>query len=203
MPDLMKPSDEGENAVPSAAEDGDQFRTMTLEAYADTILPGEKRWPGDRAIAGVSEGGGAVTAGAVAVLETPEGGMAPALDDVVAALNAHAERYRGEHDLPVDESVAPFVALESPDRIGLITELTAPGHPEKELWTGLALFCYMAYDTAAHMHTTDALKEGHPGLISMGFAKPDDDGLWRFPDSSYRRQLSNLHPDTTPTGSPA
>ena len=42
--------------------------SITLEAYADTIVPGEKRWPGDRAIAGVSTGGGAVTGGALDLL---------------------------------------------------------------------------------------------------------------------------------------
>ncbi|HYS37141.1 MAG TPA: DUF5987 family protein, partial [Pseudonocardiaceae bacterium] len=43
---------------------------MTLEAWADTIIPGEKRWPDDRAIAGVSTGGGSVAAGAIEVLQT-------------------------------------------------------------------------------------------------------------------------------------
>jgi len=185
------------------APEGRQARNMTLEAYADTIVPGEKRWPGDRAIAGISAGGGAVTAGALGVLEMPEGGMAPALDDVAAALNAHAERYQGEHGLDPDPSVPPFVALESDDRIGLVSELTTPGHPEKELWTGLALFCYMAYDTGAHLHTADALRDGHPGLTAMKVERPDADGLWRFPDYSYRRPLARVHPDTTPSGSPA
>jgi enediyne biosynthesis protein E8 len=61
----------------------------------------------------------------------------------------------------------------------------------------------MAFDTAAHMHTTDAIATGHPGLAAMGFAKPDDDGLWRFPDYSYGRQLARIHPGTTPAGNPA
>ncbi|MFD0887667.1 DUF5987 family protein, partial [Streptosporangium algeriense] len=30
---------------------------MTLEAFADTIVPGEKRSPGDEAVAGAAEGG--------------------------------------------------------------------------------------------------------------------------------------------------
>lgn len=180
-----------------------ETRTMTLEAFADTILPGEKRWPGDRAVAGVSRGGGAVEAGAVALLEAPEGGMAPALDDVVVALNAHAERYREQHALPADGSVPPFVALSAEHRTTLVRELIKPGHPEKQLWAGLAMFCNMAFDTGAHSHTVDALKAGHVGLLTIGFAEPDADGLWRFPDSSYRRPLAPLHPDTTDTGSPA
>lgn len=187
----------GEASVERATD----VRTLTLEAFADTVIPGEKRWPGDRAIAGVSEGGGAVQAGALAVLDMPEGGMAPALDDVVAALNVHAENYRERQGLPTDEEVPPFTALSFSDRTALMNELTAVGHPEKELWTGMALFCYMAFDTGAHMSTVDALAQGHPGLTLMRYEKPDADGVWRFPDYSYRRPLSKLHPDTLENGS--
>lgn len=176
-------------------------RTLTLEAFADTIIPGKKRWPGDRAIAGLSKDGGAVQAGALAILETPEGGMAPALDDVVTALNQHADRYRERARLDQDDSVPAFVSLPAQHRVALIEELTAPGHQEKELWTGLALFCYMAFDSAAHMHTAEAMAQGHPGLTAMRYAAPDEDGLWRFPDYSYKRPLARLHPDTTATGS--
>jgi len=49
----------------------------------------------------------------------------------------------------------------------------------------------------------DALKAGHPGLLALGYQLPDADGLWRFPKFSYRRKLAELHPDTTPSGSPA
>lgn len=185
----------------ASAERATDVRTLTLEAFADTVIPGEKRWPEDRAIAGVSEGGGAVQAGALAVLDMPEGGMAPALDDVVVALNAHAVNYRDRVGLPTDEEVPPFTALPWSDRTALLNELTAIGHPEKELWTGLALFCYMAFDTGAHLSTTEALAAGHPGLTLMKFEAPDTDGLWRFPDYSYRRALSKLHPDTLENGS--
>jgi hypothetical protein len=37
----------------------------------------------------------------------------------------------------------------------------------------------------------------------MGYAKPGDDGLWRFADYSYGRPLARIHPDTTPAGNPA
>lgn len=176
---------------------------MTLEAFADTILPGEKRSPEDRAIAGVSTGGGAVTSGAVAVLETPEGGMAPALDTLAMALNAHATGYATQHDLTLDDSVPPFVALEFPHRLALVRELTAPDHPEHDIWVGVAMFSTIAFDAAAHLNTTDAIAAGHPGLTTMGFSAPDEDGLWRFPSYSYGRQLAQPHPDTTPSGSPA
>jgi hypothetical protein len=176
---------------------------MTLEAFADTFVPGEKRDPGDRAIAGAAPGPGAVAAGALELLSDPATGVAEGLDGAADALNAHAERFAAQRGLALDPSVPPFVALEYPDRRGLMTELTTPGHPEKDIWILVALFCFMAFDTAAHMHTTDAIAAGHPGLTMMGFATPDEDGLWRFADFSYGRQLARIHPDTTPAGDPA
>ncbi|MEV4555574.1 DUF5987 family protein [Kitasatospora sp. NPDC049285] len=176
---------------------------MTLEAFADTIVPGEKRSPEDRAVAGVAPGGGAVEAGAVALLETPATGVSDALDNYTEALNGHALAYADEHGLTLDQDVPPFVALEFDDRTALVRSLVAPEHPEKELWVLLTLFSNMAFDTGAHIHTSEAMANGHPGLAAMGFSQPDTDGLWRFPAFSYGRQLADLHPDTTPTGSPA
>jgi enediyne biosynthesis protein E8 len=176
-------------------------RTMTLEAFADTIIPGEKRSPADRAVAGIAPGGGAVAAGAIAVLETPEGGMEPALDDLAAALNGHAARYCGQHGLDADPTAA-FVGLSADHRIALVRHLVAAGHPERAMWVGLAMFSYMAFDTGAHLNTAQALAQGHPGLLTLGFSPPDPDGLWRFPNASYGRALARIHPDTTATGSP-
>jgi len=179
------------------------IRTMTLEAFADTFVPGEKRSPDDRAIAGAAYGPGAVAAGALELLEMPATGVTDGLDDIVSTLNDHASDYAAEHDIMLDTDVPPFVALDYENRSALMRALTAPDHPEKEFWVLTALFCFMAFDTAAHMDTVRALEEGHPGLVTMGFAKPDPDGLWRFPDYSYGRQLARSHPDTTPNGDPA
>ncbi|MQS10768.1 regulator [Streptomyces kaniharaensis] len=176
---------------------------MTLEAFADTIVPGEKRSPDDRAVAGVSAGGGAVAAGAIELLETPATGISAALDDYAEALNRNAREYAEGRGLPLDDAVPPFVALPFEDRTALVQELTSPRHREKELWVLLALFSNMAFDTAAHLHTTDAIAAGHPGLAAMGFLGPGEDGLWRFPDFSYGRPLAEPHPDTTASGSPA
>jgi hypothetical protein len=178
-------------------------RTMTLEAFADTFVPGEKRAPDDRAIAGAAPGPGAVAAGALELLQMPATGVCEGLDDAAAALNGHALRYAGERGIDLDPSVPPFVALPYADRRALLTEITTPGHPEKDIWILVALFCFMAFDTAAHMHTADAIASGHPGLAMMGYAKPGDDGLWRFADYSYGRPLARIHPDTTPAGNPA
>ncbi|EHR52779.1 hypothetical protein SacmaDRAFT_4596 [Saccharomonospora marina XMU15] len=181
----------------------DDLLTMTLEAFADTIIPGEKRWPGDRAIAGVSDGGGAVASGAIELLRTPATGITEGVDSLAAMLNAHAAAYAAERGLPLDDDVAEFVSLGYEHRAALVRQLTTPGHPEKEGWVSLALFCNMAYDSAAHLHTADAIAAGHPGLTAMRIGTPDDDGRWRFRAYSYRRALADVHPGTTASGSPA
>ncbi|MGC7096633.1 DUF5987 family protein [Amycolatopsis lurida] len=176
---------------------------MTLEAYADTIVPGEKRHPDDHAIAGVSEGPGSVEAGAIELLETEATGITAGLDFLVPMLNGHAKAYAEEHGRDLDPSLPEFVALSYEDRVQLILKLTKNGHPEKDGWVSLALFCNMAFDSAPHLSTAQALADGHPGLRAMGITTPDADGLWRFPNYSYGRKLAEVHPDTTPSGSPA
>jgi enediyne biosynthesis protein E8 len=189
--------------VHADTSDADQVRVMTIEAFADTIVPGEKRWPDDRAVSGAAAGGGAVAAGALELLEHPASGYAAVLEPLAGALNAHASRYAEEQGRALDPSVPPFVALEHADRTRLLQELLAVDHPEKEMWVGLALFSNMAFDSAAHMGTHAALAAGHPGLLTIGYHRPDADGLWRFPEYSYGRPLAPLHPHTTSTGSPA
>jgi enediyne biosynthesis protein E8 len=174
--------------VQSDTDDEGNGRKPTLEAFADTFVPGAKRSPDDLAVAGAAAGPGAVEAGALQLLETPATGVSEGLTDLARALNEHARSY-------ATESFA--------DRTAVVRRLIAPDHPEKDIWILAALFCFMAFDTAAHMHTTDAIAAGHPGLTAMGFARPDSDGLWRFPDYSYGRPLADLHPDTTPAGDPA
>lgn len=181
-------------------------RTLTLEAFADTILPGEKRFPDDHAIAGVSTGGGSVACGAVELLEHPAGGFADSLDGLMHLLNAHASAYAAEHGIApssANESLPAFVALSYPDRVAVVQALTQPGHPEHSIWVGISMFAVMAFDSGAHLDTPAALRDGHPGLTTMGYAKPDGDGLWRFPRFSYGRVLADLHPQTTATGSPS
>ncbi|WP_043617854.1 DUF5987 family protein [Nonomuraea candida] len=181
--------------------DDHEHRTATLEAFADTIIPGEKRSAGDRAVAGVGQGGGAVQAGAIELLEWDATGLTGGLGDFARALDGHATAYAAEHGIVLDGDVPAFVSLSYDDRAALVRWLTAPGHPEKALWVSLALFCNMAYDSAAHMSTADALAAGHPGLTAMGLSLPDADGLWRFRAWSYGRPLADIHPDTLPNGS--
>ncbi|MEU1726921.1 DUF5987 family protein [Actinomadura sp. ATCC 39365] len=180
-----------------------ETRVETLEALADTIVPGPKRGPDDRAVAGMSPTGGAVAAGAVELLEWDATGVSEGLDDYARSLNEHARAHADQHGILLEAGVPAFVALPFEERGALVRTLTAPGHPEKALWVLLVLFCYMAYDSAAHLHTADAIRAGHPGLTAMGITPPDADGLWRFPAYSYGRPLADLHPDTTASGSPA
>ncbi len=187
----------------SGAELDDQVQTSTLEAYADTIVPGAKRGPDDRAIAGVCDDPGAVEAGALELLNDPATGVTAGLPYLAQSLNGHAANYAQARGLTLDDDVPPFVALSYEDRAALILELVAPGHPERDGWVLLTMFCNMAYDTAPHRTTAVALEEGHPGLLAMGFAKPNEDGLWRFPDFSYGQELAKRHPNTTASGSPA
>lgn len=178
-------------------------RTMTLEAFADTIIPGEKRWPGDRAVAGASAGGGAVAGGAIDLLQTPATGVTAGLEPLSIGLNNHAQTYAAEHGINLDEDVPPFVALLFDDRTALVRLLTTPGHPEKDGWVSLALFCNMAFDSAAHLPIRSAIAAGHPGLVAMGVEPPGEDGKWRYAEYSYGRHLAEIHPETTASGSPA
>lgn len=189
--------------IPERRVDIGPDATLTLEAYADTIVPGEKRWPGDRAIAGVSTGGGAVVCGALDLLRWDATGIHDGLEDLADRVNGHTRAYAERASLTLDPATPPFVSLGYDDRVRLIQELTTPGHPEKDFWVLLSLFCNMAFDSAAHLHTAEALADGHPGLTALGITRPDTDGLWRFESSGYGRQLAEPHPDTTPTGSPA
>ena len=70
------------------------------------------------------------------------------------------------------------------------------------LYYALAALAFLAFHTAGHLHTADAVRAGHPGLKRLGFPKPDADGLWRFPGSSYKKRLAHHHPGTTSKGHP-
>jgi len=85
--------------------------TQTLEAWSDTMIPGAKRSPGDRAIAGAAAGPGAVQAGAIALMNFPAVGLAPALPGLAAGLNTEATTYAASHGVVLDPTVPPFVAL--------------------------------------------------------------------------------------------
>lgn len=175
----------------------------TLEAFADTLIPGEKRHPGDRAVAGAADGPGAVQAGAVELLHFPPAGVAPAIAGVAAGLSARAVAYALEHRIALDPTVAPWVSLDFEQRTDLAVRLLGGTDPDRALWEAVGALVFLAFHTAGHLPTAMAVRDGHPGLASIGFPQPDADGLWRFPDHSYRRPLARPHPATTTGGHPA
>jgi hypothetical protein len=177
--------------------------TLTLEAWSDTMVPGEKRSPADRAIAGAAAGPGAVQAGAVDMMRFGPVGLAPAIPALAAGLDAEAVRYAASHRVLLDPTVPPFVGLPFEHRTGLALELLDDARPDQLVWYGLAGIAMLAFHTAGHLHTEDAVRSGHPGLSWLDFPLPDADGLWRYPEFSYRRALADVHPATSSTGQPA
>jgi len=176
--------------------------TMTLEAFSDTLIPGQKRYDGDHAIAGAARGPGAVQAGAVDLMWFPQAAIGPALPTLTSMLDTRASAYAAAHRRVIDPTLPPLVALDFADRTRLLLELLDPDAPDYLIWWALAAMPFLAYHTAAHLHTVDAVRNGHPGLHAIGFPRPDTDGLWRFPHFSYRRKLARSHPHTTRTGNP-
>lgn len=176
--------------------------TTTLEAFSDTLIPGQKRYDGDHAVAGVVHGPGAVQAGAVDLMWFPAAAIGPALPALAATLNARATSYALQHRRTLDPTLPAFVALPFADRTGLCLELLDPATPDYLAWWALAAMPFLAFNTAGHLHTAYAVRAGHPGLRAIGFPRPDRDGLWRFPHFSYRRRLAQSYPHTTGKGSP-
>jgi hypothetical protein len=174
----------------------------TLEAFADTMIPGAKRSPTDRAVAGAAHGPGAVQAGALELLYFPTLGIAPALPVFAEAINAKAVAYAAQHQLVLDPGVPPYVALGFADRTRLAVQALDYGQPDYLLFYAVAALAFIAFHTAGHLHTADAVRRGHPGLKAIGFPKPDADGLWRYPRYSYKRRVAKPHPRTTTGGNP-
>jgi len=182
--------------VPAAAVALDPAVAGTLEAFADTLIPGAKRAPDDRAIAGAGTGAGAVQAGALDLLGSPRAGLAGLLPALTAQIDAAATAFADAHGIALEPAVPPLVALDFAARTTVLVDLlAAPGalHP---LFLLLAVLAFLAYHTAAHLPTVEAIRDGHPGLAAIGFPAPDADGLWRFPRFSYRRRLARRHPRT-------
>lgn len=175
----------------------------TLEAFADTMIPGAKRSPTDRAVAGAARGAGAVQAGALDLLYFPTLGIAPVLPAFAEAINTRAVGYAAEHQLVLDPSVPPYVALGFADRTKLAVQVLDYSEPDYLLFYAVAALAFLAFHTAGHLHTADAVRRGHPGLKAIGFPEPDADGLWRYPRYSYKKKVARPHPRTTTGGNPA
>ncbi|MFJ5218440.1 DUF5987 family protein [Streptomyces sp. NPDC088354] len=190
-------------AAAAAPSSYGSWPVSTLEAFADTLVPGERRGPTDRAVAGAAAGPGAVQAGAVALLTAPELPLAPLLPGIATLLDARATGYAVTHLILLPLDRPPFVGLGFEHRTAVTAGLFQPDDPDRPIWQLLSFLVGLAFDTAAHLHTAQALADGHPGLTWIGFPAPGPDGLWRFPEHSYGRALAAPHPATTLSGSPA
>jgi hypothetical protein len=189
--------------APASASILDLGTTQTLEAWADTIVPGEKRSASDVAIAGAAPGPSAVVAGALDVLTMPEVGLATLLPGLATLLNVQATTYALSAGLLLNPTLPAFVALPFAHRTSLAATLLTPGRADHSYWVLLATLSSWAFDIGGAQSTVTALKSGHPGLAWIGFPAPNADGVWRFPNFSYRRQLAVPSPRTTTSGSPA
>jgi hypothetical protein len=197
------PLHEGAASAGPARTGDPAFVRATHQAWSDTIVPGERRWPGDRVVAGAAAGPGAVQAGAWRLLNDPEIGLGPALPALAAALNAEAAREEASAGPVLDAAVPPMVALPFRHRTALAVRLLDPARPDQVVWYALAAVAMLAFHTAAHLDTAEAVRRGHPGLAWLRFPAPDSDGLWRYDHFSYGRTLAARHPGTTSTGHPA
>lgn len=191
------------DAASAAAPDGPVDDRATLEAFADTIVPGERRSRSDRVVAGATPGPGAVQAGAWRLLNDGDVGIAPAIPGLAAGLNTAAAAEAASAGLVLDPAVPAFVALPFRHRTAVATRLLNGQGPDQVVWYAVAALAMLAFHTAAHLDTATAVREGHPGLRWLRFPEPDDDGLWRYERFSYRRRLARSHPRTTRTGHPA
>jgi hypothetical protein len=188
-------------AAPAVTLDGST--TATFEAFADTIVPGARRWAGDEAVVGAASGPGAVQAGAMAVFTMPALGIAGLLPATAVLLNGHAVAYAVQHLILLPWDRPAFVGLPFAHRTALVRQLTSAEEVDRLLWVAMAFLAGLAFDAAVHEDTATAVRTGHPGLAWLDFPAPNPDGLWRFPEFSYGRQLARPHPATTASGSPA
>jgi hypothetical protein len=169
---------------------------QTMEAFADALIPGEKRSAADRTVAGAGVGPGAVQAGALDLLSSERSGLAAFLPVLSDAVNTGAAAYAAERGITLDPALPPLVALDFAARTAFLVELLAAAGPFQVPFLLLTLVVFVAYHAAAHLPTVDAVRGHHPGLAAIGFPLPQADGLWRFPDFSYRRRLARRHPRT-------
>ena len=165
--------------TPAAAAASESWTTQTLEAFADTLIPGERRFSGDVVVAGAVTGPGAVQAGVVALLESPELPVAPLLPAIAALLDARAVAYAALRLIWLSPTHPPFVGLSFSDRTALVGGLFDPDDPDRPIWQVMSLLVGLAFDTAGQQDTVEALGQGHPGLTWLRFPDPDPDGLWR------------------------
>jgi len=153
----------------------------TLQAFADTVLPGRKALTTDLgneidplAIAGVDNEPGAVEADALLLYHDPLIGFdaleAPFLSELSTRSLAHG---------------APFLNLPFEQRVAVCLEGLAPSNPSVQVWEAAAAVPFTAFLAAAEqseatIDTSSAYQVmGYPGTAPNGYA-----------EFSYKRKLA-------------
>src|SRR3954452_15208545 len=153
----------------------------TLQAFADTMVPGRKASKTDlgnaidpRAIAGVDNRPGAVEADALALFHHPLIGFDALEGPFLTDLNARALQHGGE-----------FVGMGFDDRVKVCVDGLAFSNPSRILWEASAAVPFTAFCAAGVIPEQTAAKAS--GYRVMGLPGRAPRGYRRF---SYRKKLS-------------
>jgi hypothetical protein len=153
----------------------------TLQAFADTIIPGRPTDRTDlgnevhpRAIAGVDHRPGAVEADALALYHHPLVGFDALAPAFLADLNARALGHAGD-----------FLSLGFDARVAVCREGLAYGNPSRTVWEAAAAVPFTAFCAAALIPEQTA--DRSCGYRVMGLPGAAPRGYRRF---SYRRRLA-------------
>jgi hypothetical protein len=162
-----------------AAEPG--FSDATLQAFADTIIPGRKTAKTDLgntihplAIAGVDPLPGAVEADSLALYHHPLTGFDSLEPVFLADLSARALPHGGD-----------FLDLPFPQRVATCIDGLAFANPTRLIWEAATAVPFTAFCAAALIPEQTAAKAS--GYRVMGLPGVAPNGYWDF---SYRRRLS-------------
>jgi hypothetical protein len=153
----------------------------TLQAFADTMIPGRKATRTDlgneihsRAIAGVDPLPGAVESDALALYHHPQIGFDALEPNFLADLSAHSLSQGGD-----------FLSLDFGGRVKVCLAGLAFDNPLRVVWEAAAAVPFTAFCAAAMIPNATAAQAsgyrvmGLPGVAPKG-----------YPDFSYRRRLS-------------
>jgi hypothetical protein len=154
----------------------------TLQAFADTILPGRQATKTDlgndihpQAIAGVDHRPGAVEADALALFHDPRIGFDRLAPVFLADLEARALQAGG-----------PFLQLGFDQRVTVLTGALSFDNPDRLVWEAAAAVPFTAFCAATLIEEQDARHAsgyrvmGLPGVAPQGYRRP-----------SYGRRLAH------------
>ena len=158
-----------------------QLPDATLQAFADTIVPGRKALTTDLgneidplAIAGVDNAPGAVEADALLLYHDPLIGFEALEGPFLSELSARSLA-RG----------APFLNLTFEQRVEVCLEGLAPSNPSVQVWEAAAAVPFTAFLAAAEQ--SDATIDTSSAYQVMGYPGTAPNGYAEF---SYKRKLA-------------